>query len=296
MSRTLIFGTATFLMLTLVAAPMSPAAEAAGDLRVARNLPFTGKDDDKGLQSLDVYAPKTGSERPIMVWVHGGGWRKGDKAQVGVKPQAFVDKGFVFVSVNYRLVPAVTYKEQAHDVTRAIAWVHKHARDYGGDPNQIYLMGHSAGAQLAALVGTDDRFLKAAGLPLTTLKGVILLDGAAYDVPRRIEAGEPKEKPLFEEVFGKDAASQRDSSATTHVARGKGIPPFLIFHVAGRDLSRVQSEHLARLLTDAGVTAKVVPAEGKTHSSLSEDMGKPDDVPTRVVFEFLHGLGGKSGR
>lgn len=275
---------AVVLLLTL--SPTSQG-EKPVEMKVQRDLPYAGpKDEDMGLRSLDVYAPTAGKDHSVMVWVHGGGWRKGDKAQVGIKPQAFVTKGFIFVSVNYRLVPAVTYKEQTDDVACAIAWVKAHAKDYGGDPGQIYLMGHSAGAQLAALVATDDRFLKGAGLPLNTLRGVVLLDGAAYDVPKRIEQGTPKERPLFEEVFGKDGASQRDASATSHVSKGKGIPPFLIVHV-DREVARVQSENLAKLLVEAGVPAKAVPAEGKTHVSLNEDLGTPDDVPTRLVFLFL---------
>lgn len=281
----------TVLMCTVFSRAQGQGPADLSDLRVERDIPYAGsKDEDKGLRSLDVYAPKSGAGRPILVWVHGGGWRKGDKDNVGLKPRVFADQGFVFVSVNYRLVPAVTYKEQADDVARGIAWARAHAKDYGGDPERIYLLGHSAGAQLVALVGIDDRFLKAAGVPLSTLKGVIPLDGAAYDVPRRIEQGGPKEQPSFEQVFGKDVASQRTASATSHIAKGKGIPPFLIFHIGSREVSRVQSDNLGKLLSDAGISAKVVSAEGKTHDSLSQDLGKPDDVPTRQMFEFLKSL------
>lgn len=281
----------TLLMVAVVPQAQGQGQADVADLRVERDIPYAGsKDEDKGLRSLDVYAPKSGGGHAIVVWVHGGGWRKGDKAQVGVKPRAFADRGFILVSVNYRLVPAVTYKEQADDVARGIAWAHAHAKDYGGNPERVYLLGHSAGAQLVTLAGIDDRFLKAAGLPLSTLKGVIPLDGAAYDVPRRIEQGGPKEQPSFEQVFGKDVARQQTASATSHIAKGKNIPPFLIFHIAGREVSRVQSENLGKLLTEAGVQAKVVSAEGKTHDSLSQDLGKPDDVPTRETFDFLKSL------
>jgi dienelactone hydrolase len=99
------------------------------------------------------------------------------------KPQAFADKGFVFVSVNYRLLPKATIKQMAEDVAKAIRWVHDHARDHGGDPNTIIVMGHSAGAQLAALVCTDERYLKTEGLPLSVIKGCVPVDGDTYDVP-----------------------------------------------------------------------------------------------------------------
>ena len=95
-----------------------------------------------------------------MIWVHGGAWQIGDKAQVQAKPKAFNERGYVLVSVNYRFHPAVTYKEQAGDIAQAIRWVNDHAREHGGDPGRVFLMGHSAGAHLAALVGTDGRYLE----------------------------------------------------------------------------------------------------------------------------------------
>jgi len=102
---------------------------------------------------------------------------------VQVKPQAFVDRGFVFVSTNYRFVPNVTIKEMAGDIARPIRWVHDHAQVSGGDPNTILVMGHSAGAQLAALVCTDDRYLRTEKLSLSIIKGCVPVDGDTYDVP-----------------------------------------------------------------------------------------------------------------
>ncbi len=98
------------------------------------------------------------------------------------KPQAFVDKGFVFVSVNYRFVPDVTVNEMTGDIAKAIKWVHDHAGDYGGDPKTIFVAGHSAGAHLAALVCTDESYLKAEGLSLSNIKGCIPVDTAVYDI------------------------------------------------------------------------------------------------------------------
>ncbi|MFN4258521.1 MAG: alpha/beta hydrolase [Gemmataceae bacterium] len=281
-----------FVVVVVTAAPvLAQDAAPAVAMQVERDIPFMGnKDTAGGRQSLDVYAPTSGTHHPIMVWVHGGGWRKGDKGQVALKPQAFVTKGYVFVSVNYRLVPQVTYKEQMADLAHALAWVHGHAKQYGGNPDRIFVMGHSAGAQLVALVAADERYLKAAGLPLTALKGIIPLDGAAYDVPQRIEKGVAGDRKAFSEVFGAGPASWKEASATTHVAKGKGIPPYLIIHVADRELSRDQSEHLARLLRAAGVPTHVYAAKGKTHGSLSQDLGQPGDEPTKVVFDFLAGL------
>src|SRR5882724_7332783 len=131
----------------------------AAEPKIRRGLPYAEPKNER--QMLDVYAPTEGKNHPVVVWVHGGGWQAGDKKDVDKKPQAFVDKGFVFVSVNYRLLKdTVTIKQMGEDVAKAIRWVHDHAKDYGGDPDTMMVMGHSAGAQLAALVCTDDRYLK----------------------------------------------------------------------------------------------------------------------------------------
>ena len=157
----------------------------AAEPKVHRDLAYAEPKNER--QTLDVYAPAEGKNHPVVVWIHGGGWQAGDKKDVQKKPQAFVDKGFVFVSINYRLLPdKVTIKQMAGDVAKAIRWTHDHAKDYGGDPNTIFVMGHSAGAQLAALVCTDDRYLKAEGLPLSIIKGCVPVDGDTYDVPLQI--------------------------------------------------------------------------------------------------------------
>jgi acetyl esterase/lipase len=94
---------------------------------------------------------------------------------------------------------------------------------------------------------------------------------------------------MYSGVFG-DSESQKELSPITHVARGQGIPPFLILHVADRPDSKAQSGMLAGALQDAGVSAKIVPAEGKTHVTINSDLGLPDDKPTQALWGFLDGL------
>jgi arylformamidase len=168
---------------------------------------------------------------PIVFWIHGGGWRQGDKQGVEQKPPAFVDKGFVFVATNYRFVPNVTVKEMTADIAKAIRWTHDHAKECGGDPNSIIVMGHSAGAHLAALVCTDDRYLKAEGLSLSIIKGCVPVDTAAYDVPKRLKESGQVPPATFTEVFGTTDESHRELSPVTYLAKGKSIPPFLILRL-----------------------------------------------------------------
>src|SRR5204863_4465580 len=126
------------------------------------------------------------------------------------KPQAFTEKGFVFVSTNYRFVPKVSVKEMTGDIAKAIHWAHDHAKDYGGDPNSIIVMGHSAGAHLAALVCTDDRYLKAEKLSLSIIKGCVPVDVSVYDIPKRFKDGGALPPAFLKQVFGETEDSQRD--------------------------------------------------------------------------------------
>jgi acetyl esterase/lipase len=271
------------LIAALLAVVLAPPL-LAGEPKVHRGQPYAEPKNER--QLLDVYAPTEGTQHPVVVWIHGGGWKRGDKGDVHNKPKAFVDRGFVLVSINYRFVPKVTVKDIAGDVAKAIRWTHDHAKDYGGDPNTIIVMGHSAGAQLAALACTDDRYLKAEKLPLSIVKACVPVDGDTYDVPLQIKTVEEKRAKSYRMTFG-DAESQTELSSVTHVAKGKDIPPFLILHVADHPETRAQSQRLVKALEEAGVSAKAYPAEGKNHTTINNDLGLADDKPTQEMFAFL---------
>ena len=260
---------------------------------IKRDIPYANPADER--QVLDIYSPKGAKDLPVVFWIHGGGWQTGDKKEVELKPQVFTDKGFVFVSTNYRLLPAVDMGTIVRDVAKSIHWVHDHIGEYGGDPKRLLVMGHSAGAQLAALVCTDERYLKAEGLSLAIIKGCVPVDGDTFDVPAIIETAEtrwrvhglPPAKFGHREKFGNDPAKHKDFSAVTHVAKDKGIPPFLILHVAGHPDTTAQAQRLGNVLKDAGVAVTVFGARETTHAKINADLGKPDDPATKSLFEFL---------
>jgi acetyl esterase/lipase len=269
------------------------AAAGAHAQDVKRDIPYATPAQER--QVLDVYSPQGAKNLPVVFWVHGGGWQTGDKSSVQLKPQAFTDHGFVFVSTNYRLLPAVDMGTIVRDVARSVGWAHGHIAEYGGDPDRLFVMGHSAGAQLAALVCTDERYLKAEGVPLTAVKGCVPVDGDTYDVPAIIEVAEtrwrahglPPAKFGHREKFGNDPEKHRDFSAVTHVAGGKGIPPFLILHVAEHPDTSAQAQRLGNVLKGAGVPVKVFGARETTHNKINADLGREDDPATKELFEFL---------
>ncbi len=109
---------------------------------IKRNIPYAAPAHER--QVLDVYSPSHAKNLPVVFWIHGGGWQTGDKSDVQLKPQAFMDKGFIFVSTNYRLLPDVDMGTIVRDIAKSIRWVHEHVAEYGGDPERLFIMGHSA--------------------------------------------------------------------------------------------------------------------------------------------------------
>jgi arylformamidase len=257
------------------------------------NIPYTDPADER--QVLDVYAPDGARDLPVVFWIHGGGWQTGDKTDVQIKPRAFAERGFLFVSTNYRLLPHVEMGVLIRDVAKALGWVHRNIARHGGDPKRILVMGHSAGAQLAALLCTDDRYLKEEMVPLEVLKGCVPVDGDTYDVPaiimteevRRTVHGLPLPEFGHRAKFGNDPRRHRDFSTVTHIVRGKSIPPFLILHVAGHPDVTAQAQRLAAVLKEAGIPVKVFGAPQTTHSLLNANLGLPDDPATVELFRFL---------
>ena len=142
------------------------------------------------------------------------------------------------------------------DVAKAFGWMHKHIAEHGGDPNRVLVGGHSSGAQLATLICTDDRYLKAEGVLFSSLIGCVPVDGDTYDIPAIIETAEtrlrvhgmPMPKYGHRLKFGNDPAKHVDFSAVTHVAKGKSIPPFLIVHVADHPDNSIQAKRLEAAL------------------------------------------------
>ena len=202
------------------------------------------------LQFYDLYGGD--SAGPILAFIHGGGWSRGEATMVHALPDYARRHGLTLASISYRLVPDVTPREQAQDVAAAVADLR---RLHTG--RRIVLLGHSAGAHLAALVGVDATYLDAVGLAPSDLAGVVLLDGAGYDA--------------------------------TGVRAGQAYPPFLIFHIESRADSRGQSQALAEALRAAGGRAEVVVAPADSHRDINVEFGVAGDAEGERAARFIAG-------
>ena len=242
---------------------------------------------------LDLYQPVDANAAPVMVYIHGGGWKRGDKKAVGEKVTYFTSRGWLFVSINYRFVPEGTHPANVDDVAKALAWIHDHVAEYGGDQDQLFLMGHSAGAHLAALVATSEAPLRKSEKDRGILNGVISLDTNTYDIVRLMKTGSGA---AYTGVFGKDPELWSDASPITHIAADQGIPPFLICYSRGmrktaNPARSAQANGFAEALRAAGVHAEVVDASDRNHGEINQWFGRADDKRvTGTAEKFLEGL------
>lgn len=244
------------------------------------------------LQRLDLWKAQ-GRTRPapLVLFVHGGGWKRGSKDNAASRwaPSHFPQQGYAYASIDYRLVPAASVEQQAADVAHALKALLDRAPELGIDRRRVVLMGHSAGAHLVALVGTDQRYLRSAGLGFADVTGVIANDGAAYDVPVQVRDSGRMMRRTYAEAFGSDPVRQVALSPT-HQAGAPNAPAFLLLHVQRQDGVR-QAEALGKALQAAGtqVDIRSFPGKGlRGHAQINRELGNPDYAATPVVDAWLH--------
>lgn len=242
---------------------------------------YDGPDAHSVKHRLDLFVPDGLTEAPVLIFVHGGGWSSGDKNLYGFVGHAFAQQGFVTAVINYRLSPQVQHPAHIEDVARAFAWVHKNIAQYGGNTEKIFVMGHSAGGHLTALLALDEKYLRAHGLSLTAIRGAIPISGV-YDVT--VEPPGPFN--VYQIVFGADPQQRRDASPITHVGPNK--PPFLIlyaqFDFPGFD---AQARQLLSLLREYKNEATLVEIPNRDHVTVIANIGRPNDLTTEEILKFL---------
>ena len=235
-------------------------------------------------QRFDVYVPRGARNAPVILMVHGGGWRIGDKRSRGVvgnKVERWSREGIVVISVNYRLLPGTDPVEQARDVARALAAAQARLADWGGDPAKVVLMGHSSGAHLVALL--DARPSLATSLGARPWLGAIILDSAALDVVATMTRPHLR---LYTQAFGADREYWREVSPWHHLAPG-AKPMLLVCSSLRRDSCPAATKFAAKA-TSLGVRAEVVPV-AKSHAAIDAELGAPGDY-TEAVEAFLRTL------
>ncbi len=246
-------------------------------------------------QVLDLWVPKGAKAAPLVLYVHGGGWKRGSKdtAMGNALPGHLVGQGYAFASINYRLVPEATVEQQASDVAQVLAFVLGKAATMGIDRSKVVITGHSAGAHLVALVGTDEQYLRKAGLSFADVDGVMPNDGAAYDVPKQMAQSGRFMMDTYKQAFGTDPARQKALSPVFHAAT-PNAPRFLLLHVQRED-GVAQANELAAALKRGGSSVEVgsFPGRGlQGHAEINRKLGEPDYAATPVMDAWLKSVFG----
>jgi arylformamidase len=256
-------------------------AEPAGVRRLGE-LPY----GDSAKQRIDVYLPTAGTSpldgAPILVMVHGGAWMFGDKSSrgvVGAKVDHWVARGWIFVSVNNRLLPEAEPLAQAEDVAHALAFVQQQAAGWSGDARRLILMGHSAGAHLVALLSASPALAARSGA--ARWAGTVVLDSAALDLSALMEGRHAR---FYDRVFGSDAEKWRAVSPTARLG-ADAVPMLLVCSSLRLDDSCGQSLRFAARATAAGGVARVH-QEALAHNAIDVELGRPGAY-TDVVDAFI---------
>lgn len=242
---------------------------------------------DRGL-SLDVYRPRGAVANPVptVVFFYGGAWKRGQREQYAFVGHRLADNGILTIVADYRTYPAAGFPGFMDDAADAVAWARKHASEYGGDPKDLFLMGHSAGGQIVGLLGTDKSYLSARGIAPNQLAGVIGLSG-----PYDFVVGK-----AYAPIFG--SPSEWPKAQTVNYVDGDE-PPFLLIH--GKDDKTVETKdsiELADKLHAAGEPATLVLVPGAGHMATVGGLYDPKRAPMVLpaILKFIHAHRGGDGR
>lgn len=257
------------LILASMAALLPAGASAARRPRQPEPQTF-----DYGPARLDIYARDGFKSRPVVLFIHGGAWRIGNRNNVNAKPGFLLEHGFCFVSIDYRMLPEADVAAQAGDVEKAYAYVRANIAKYGGDPDRIAVMGHSAGCHLAALTGLRG------GLP--GVAALVLDDTRAYDLEALARSGGMTR--TYARAFP-DPAQWRALSPAAHIEGRKHPPTFVAYSRAtGREQD---SKSFAARLRASGTEVTLFDGSAYSHMSINRDFGEEGDALTAAVMIFL---------
>ncbi|MBT9528633.1 MAG: alpha/beta hydrolase, partial [Pseudomonas sp.] len=262
--------------LLLLTAPLSsagPLRDKLQEWRAERQAPHAQIQRDLAYSSdkqqrLDLYLPTNAQQAPVLLMVHGGSWRLGDKGAAAVvdnKVKRWLPKGFIFVSINYRLLPAAAPLEQADDVARALAFVQQQASGWGGDPRKIILIGHSAGAHLVSLLAARPQ--RAYDLGAKAWLGSVALDSASMDVEQIMQGAHAR---FYDQAFGASPAYWAATSPLRQL--DKTATPLLAVCSSQRSDSCPAARKFVAAASRLGVNAQLL-SQDRSHKAINQDLG-----------------------
>ncbi len=259
----------------------SRASDPAPAPKVISNVSYhDGEGVDKVRHRLDIYVPPGAKNFPVVFFVHGGAWRIGDKDHYHIYSKlakGLAKSGVGMVSTNYRLYPKAKHPAQIKDVARAFAWTYRNIKKYGGNPKAIFVVGHSAGGHLVALLATDESYLQRHKLSHKCIRGAIPVSGVYCLL----------DQPAFTQVFGKTEKMRANGSPITHV--NENVPPFLIMHAETEmpGCTPPLARKFYKALKKVGAEAKIFEAKNTNHVTIMLGMRFRQNVVHQKILEFI---------
>jgi acetyl esterase/lipase len=253
-----------------------PVSELAANVEVKKDMAYHNPADDEPKHKLDLYLPRDKGPFPVLLFIHGGAWKSGDRSQYPSVANRFAKEGIAVAVMSYRLAPEHKHPAQIEDAAAAFAWVHRHIAEYGGDTNRLFVGGHSAGGHLAALLALDESYLKAHELSSRHIRGVICLSGVF-----NVNDGEKDSR-----VFGKEETVKKLASPITHVKAA--APPFLLTYCQwDYFLLPYQARQFHAALQKAGVSSELVYVPRLDHITEMFSISHEDDVNAQAILRFI---------
>lgn len=251
-------------------------------------------DADAKKHKLDLYVPESKDPVPVLMWIHGGGWKIGDRTMYAELGRRLAEAGIACAVISYRLSPDVKHPEHVKDCARAFAWLRSHVKEYGGDPERLFVAGQSAGGHLAALLALNRKYLDEVKVPVEAIRGVVPMSGL-YRIPA-VQRDLPGLR-MFKEAFGSDPEVCKDASPVEFAAQAKA--PMLVITEADEEggdegvpaskLVRESTRGFRKALEEAGFKdAEFRDAAGRNHVSIvTKLMGKDEDPVRTWIVEFV---------
>jgi len=280
--------TAVRILAVLTPALLAGAALSAGQgspatgIRVTTDVDYLSTAEYAGRKDrLDVYAPAGAAGAPVVVSIHGGALREGDKSKETFVGELLARAGFVAMIINYRLSPGVMHPAHVEDAAHAVAWARTHAATYGGDPQKLFVIGHSAGAYLTALLATDARYLARYQMTPKDLKGVVPVSAFFYVDRKGVAPDRPKD------VWGTDPAAWPAASPAAYPR--PDAPPMLLLYADGdAEWRRQQQADFQADMKKAGASkVETRMITGRDHSSIWGRMTHANDETAAAIIAFI---------
>lgn len=279
--RSLAVGCGVAVLVALVTVPDAAAQGSSMSTVAHRDVDYiSGAEYADSKDRLDVFMPEGATNAPVVVYFHGGALQNGSKAVGEGLARQLTARGIGVVSANYRLSPAVMHPAHMQDATSAFVWTKKNIKTYGGNPDRVFVAGHSAGAYLAALMSLDASYLAAHGMTLSAIRGTIPISPFLYVEEPDVAPRRPKT------VWGTDEQVWRQASVTPYVGPGK--PPMLFIYADGDDpWRREQNDRLSKKLAAEGNMTAVEQIADRTHIEVNSKMGEDHDPGMMKIVSFV---------